>query len=85
VYCSNVVVDERVLDWSLLVLQGVEFLGVLEYKSNVVDVRKREDSKEAIVSALCPPVALMQELPKRPATGAPPAYRFGRFLVLNEP
>jgi len=43
--CGGVVVDERVLDWSPLVLQGAEFLGVLEHESNVVDVGNREDSE----------------------------------------
>lgn len=42
---GGVVVDERVLDWSPLVLQGAEFLGVLEHESNVIDVGNREDSE----------------------------------------
>jgi len=45
VCCSSIVVDERVLDRGPLALQGAEFLGVLEHKSNVVDVGNRQDSE----------------------------------------
>lgn len=36
--CGGVVIDERVLDWGPLVLQGAEFLGVVEHESNVVGI-----------------------------------------------